>query len=141
MSSKYLKASEFIKLSPDEFSKLSGKKLNFFERLSFSITKMRLKHDLKKNPDLLLTDYVKEAKHKGSFDWLWFLLGFAAPIIGILTESVIAFILIGISPIVIAYATKQDEVNRNSAWLGFGISFLILVITALIVLSSFGVGF
>ncbi len=39
LTEKYLKASEFIKLSAHEFSTLIGKKLNLFQRLSFKITK------------------------------------------------------------------------------------------------------
>src|SRR5438128_7129507 len=55
---KYVKASEFIKLSAKEYSDLTGKKLNFFQRLSFKVTKMKMKHDLKKNPGLKITDYI-----------------------------------------------------------------------------------
>jgi len=62
LPAQYLKASEFVKLSAKDFSELTGKKLNLFQRLSLGITKLRLKHDLKKNPDLKLTDYNKDSK-------------------------------------------------------------------------------
>jgi hypothetical protein len=136
---KYLRASEFIKLSATEFTNLTGKKLNLFERLSFAFTKMRLKHDLKKNPDLKITDYIREPKHKGSFNFSWFMLGFAGPILGLLTGALIFFILLAISPVVIAYATKQDKEKIKSVWLGFGLGALILVLLVAILIASFAV--
>ena len=64
--SKYLKASEFVKLSPDEFSRLTGKNLNSIERVSFRLLKHRMKRDLKKNPALMVSEYFKPAKKKMS---------------------------------------------------------------------------
>lgn len=138
ISTKYLKASEFVKLTANEFSDLTGKKLNLIERLSFTITKMRLKHDLKKNPNLTITAYVKQSKHAGSFNFLWFILGLAAPIIGIFTGSIIALILVAISPVVIAYATKQDKEKIKSVWLGFGIGILLLSLIVALLVASLG---
>ncbi len=58
-----LKASEFIKLSIKDFSLITGKKTNLWNRLSFSFIKMRMKHDLKKNPDLTVNAwYANEGK-------------------------------------------------------------------------------
>lgn len=138
LSGKYIKASEFVKLSVQEFSTLTGKKLNLFQRLSFKIAKMRMKHDLKKNPDLKITDYLDKKQAGRSFDIGWFLLGLAGPVIGILTGSLIVFILLAIAPVVIAYATKQNKVSIKSVWVGFGFSIIIILILALIVIAAFG---
>ena len=54
----YLKVSEIIKLSPKEFGELTGKKMNRWERASFAIAKIKMKHDLRKNPNLTLLDYT-----------------------------------------------------------------------------------
>lgn len=62
---KYENGSEFIKLSVKQFAKLTGKKENIWNKLSFGVMKTTIKHDLKKNPDLRLSDYNKP-KHKMS---------------------------------------------------------------------------
>lgn len=73
---KYLKASDFIQLSVKEFSDLTGRRINLWTKLSFKIMKLRMKHDLKKNPDLLITDYAPKKKNKGLKILLWVLVGF-----------------------------------------------------------------
>lgn len=66
-----LKASDFVKLSAKDFSLITGKKMNLWNRLSFTFLKMRMKQDLKKNPDLKVNDYyAKEAKKHLSVWWI-----------------------------------------------------------------------
>ena len=60
---KYIKGSEFIKLSFKDFSMLTGEQENLRNRISFSVLKMRIKHDLKKNANLILSEY-NTSKHK-----------------------------------------------------------------------------
>ena len=74
-SLKYLQASEFVKLSAKEYTALTGKKLNFLQRLSFSVTKMKMKRDLKKNPNLKITDYIDADSTTFQIDALWLILG------------------------------------------------------------------
>ncbi|MEJ7681309.1 MAG: hypothetical protein WKG06_26360 [Segetibacter sp.] len=45
---KYIKASEFVKLSPGDFSAVTGKKLNFLEKVSLKVLQIKMKHYLKK---------------------------------------------------------------------------------------------
>ncbi len=66
-----IKASEFVRLSANDFSRLSGKKLSLWNRLSFSVLKMRIKHDLKSNPNLNMSDYYSK-KAKGRVSVWWF---------------------------------------------------------------------
>ena len=54
---KYAKGSEFIKLSFKQFTMLTGEKENLRNRISFSVMKMKVKNDLKKNPNLTLSEY------------------------------------------------------------------------------------
>lgn len=129
----YLKASKFVKLSFREFSRLTGKKLSLFQKLSFKLTKMRIRHDLKKNPDLKITDYLNSERKGNS---LWFLLGLIAPILGILTMSLLGFIIIGAAPLIIAYATKQNKPAIRAAWLGLGVGALVIIILGLIIAST-----
>lgn len=131
---KYFNASEFVKLSVKEFSKLSGVKLNWYQKLSFVITKSRLKHDLKKNPALKITDYNTKAEKGKKFNFLWFILGIAGPVIGVFTGSLILFGIVAIVTIGSAYITK-DKGKINSAWKGLGVgilAFLLVLFLALI---------
>lgn len=106
---KYLKASEFVKLSAKEFSDLTGKKLNIFQRMSFKLTKMKMKHDLKKNPDLKVTDYINGDDTTFRIDALWLILG----------------ILIGPIGVLLAYVTKQEKYKITSSWIGFAVWLLL----------------
>lgn len=105
----YVRAAVFVKLSAKEFGTLTGKKLNLPQRIYFKIIQRRLKHELKENPDLLITNYYDPKKAKFKFDALWFVIaGFIGPL-GLL----------------LAYTSKQrkggpTKKNRvTSAWLGF----------------------
>ena len=131
---KYLNAREFVKLTAKEFGKLSGIKLNWYQKLSFVITKSRLKHDLKKNPELKITDYHTKAEKGKKFNFLWFILGIAGPVIGVFTGSLILFGIVAIVTIGSAYITK-DKGKINSAWKGLGVgilAFLLVLFLALI---------
>ncbi len=70
--SNYLKASEFVILTIKDFSLITGKKLNLWNRLSFSILKIKLRHDLKKDPKLNVNDYF--TKKGGRHLSIWIIL-------------------------------------------------------------------
>ena len=136
---KSLTAREFIKLSADDFNVLTGKKLNVFQRVFFTISKMRVKHDLKKNSALKITDYLDKDKKGNSFNFTWFLLGLAGPLIGILTGIAVLFVILSVAPVVVAYATKQDKIKKKSVWAGFSVGILISLIIAVISLTVLAV--
>lgn len=108
-SSDYLKASVFIKLTVKDFETASGQKLNFFQKIYFKIVQKQVKHDLKRNPDFLITDYDKAGKPKFKFNFLWFVIGSFIGPLGVL----------------LAYTDKQKKTKVlkkdkiKSAWLGF----------------------
>jgi hypothetical protein len=134
-----LKASEFVKLSAKDFNRLTGKRLNFFQRISFQIVKLKMKHDLKKNPDVLITEYTQTASHSDRrFNFLWFILGIAGVILGVLTAVLPLFFVFALAPIALAYITKQDKGKIKSVWIGFGVALVFLLILAAIVLAAFG---
>ncbi len=105
----YLRAAVFVKLSAKEFGTLTGKKLNLPQRIYFKIVQRRLKHELKENPDLLITQYYDPKKVKFKFDALWFVIASFIGPLGLL----------------LAYTSKQRKggpTRKNkitSAWLGF----------------------
>ena len=78
---KYLKGSEFIKLSFKQFASFTGEKENLWNNLSFNIMKMRVRHDLKKNPGLSITDYNSNRSKHGLSVGLWIVFGFIALIL------------------------------------------------------------
>lgn len=132
LSPKYLNAAEFLKLSAHDFSKLTGKKLNLIQRISFQIEKLRLKHDLKRNPDLKITDYFQGSEKTGRFNFLWFIVGLAAPIFGLLTGSLVLFFIIALAPVATAYISRQNTINKKSVWIGFGTGILLIFLLLLL---------
>jgi hypothetical protein len=113
-TSDYLKASVFVKMSANEFAAATGTKLNFFQKIYFKIIKRQVRRDLKKNPDLLITDYVDQKTGKFKFNALWFVIG------GI----------IGPLGVLLSYYSHQQKNGPNkkdrttSAWIGFGLFIL-----------------
>lgn len=65
-----------------------------------------MKHDLKKSPNLRITDYI-DADGSTTFrlDILWLILG----------------ILIGPIGVLLAYLTKQEKYKITSSWIGFAV--------------------
>lgn len=86
---KNLKASEFVKLSINDFSKITGKKMNLKDKISFIVLNKRMKHALKKNPDLTVDEYLASNKKLGT-GW-WILIGAVAGAAILLIIAAISF--------------------------------------------------
>ncbi|MEO6638265.1 MAG: hypothetical protein ABIN25_08305 [Ginsengibacter sp.] len=121
MNNDYLRASVFIKLSAKEFSAITGKKLNFPQKIYFKLIQHRLKHELRENPDLLITHYYDPKKAKFKLDALWFVIGAFIGPLGVLVAYT--------SKIRKGGPTKRNKIT--SVWLGlilfvlwFGFSFI-----------------
>jgi hypothetical protein len=78
---KYLKGTEFIKLSFKQFVSITGEKENLWNNISFNIMKMKVRHDLKKDPNLSITDYNANRSKHGLRIVLWILIGIIALIL------------------------------------------------------------
>ncbi len=100
--SDYLKASVFIKLSPKEFASITGQHLNFLQKLYFKSVQRKLSREVKKNPDLLITEYYDQKKAKFKIDPLWFVVGTILGPLGIL----------------FSFTSKQPKDKRKSAAIG-----------------------
>ena len=86
---KYLRGSEVVKLSARQLMELTGKKMNLWEKVSFGIMKVKIKHDLKKYPNLTLKDYYSnKIKNRLGTIW-WILIGIA----GVLLLAIVIFII------------------------------------------------
>jgi hypothetical protein len=57
-----LPASALLKSTPADYSSFTGKKMSGWQRISLGILKIKLKRELKKNPDLLLSDFYQQNK-------------------------------------------------------------------------------
>jgi len=67
---KNLKASEFVKLSLKDISKLYGRKLSMKEKISFTIMNKKMKHAIKKDPNLTVKDYLATHRKLGTGWWI-----------------------------------------------------------------------
>lgn len=107
-----LKVSEFIMLSPKEYSTITGKKMNLPERISFSILKVRMKHTLKKNPNMKAGEYIDKHKKISTVGWI---------VIGLVIALIIIAIIYAIAAATAAVsATAVSAVSASSAGCGFG---------------------
>ena len=86
---KNLKVIDFIKLSPIDFSKVTGKKMNLKEKISFAFIKARMKHVLKENPNITVNEYLASHKKIGTGLWILIIVG------GLLLLFVIVFAIFG----------------------------------------------
>lgn len=102
-----LKLSEFIILSPKDYSTITGKKMNLPERISFSILKVRMKHTLKKNPNMKASEYMAEHKKLSTGWWI---------VIGVL----IAIVIVGIITAIAAAAAADAAATAAAGSCGFG---------------------
>ncbi len=91
------------KMSVKDYEVLTGKKMNFVERLSFKITKKRFEKKLA----------MAEGTSAG-FNIGGFALGFLLSLLGVL----------------IAYLVSKDTNLRKWAWIGFGASIVLYILLA-----------
>jgi hypothetical protein len=81
----------FVSLSVKQMEVLAGRKLTAREKLSFFVLKIKMKHDLKRNPHIQLSDYYgKNANRKLGTGW-WILIILAGLMLLVFVLYILAF--------------------------------------------------
>lgn len=105
-------AKTFLLLTPAKIQEMTGRKMNLGQKISLKMAQMEIKKQLRKGKAV----NIKEAGRKveAGVNFLWLLVGF----------------LLGIAGVLIAYLTKEgpDDNRVKSAWIGFGISALLVIL-------------
>jgi hypothetical protein len=87
---KILYISDLIKLSPKEFSELISKRMDMWNKLSFAIVKLRMKHHLKKGKDVTVNNYIfSQGPVKRVLFWI---------ILGLLASIFLFILIFGLAP-------------------------------------------
>ncbi len=120
---------DLSKIDVNEFENISGRHLNFFDRLGFNLAQKKLRRSINADGTIdnkKLNRFLDQGDHSTGFHIGGFLLGFFLGLIGVL----IAYV-----------AGGDDDVKRNRAkwaWIGLGISVVISLIVVLAFLKSNG---
>ena len=119
---------EISKMKIQDYEKLSGKHLNFFEKITFKAGQKKLKKSIAADGTITNKRLIKAmygADHSRGFHLGGFALGFFVGLIGVL----------------IAYMIRGDEeVDRNRrkwAWIGFGTYVVLLLVVIMIALQNY----
>jgi hypothetical protein len=105
-----------------DFEKLSGRHLNFFDKLGFKLAQKKLRNSIKPDGTIdnkRLNKLLELGDHSTGFHLGGFALGFLLSIIGVLLAYVIG---------------GEEEVKRNRvkwAWIGFGLFVVIYLVLIL----------
>lgn len=121
---------DLSEISIKDYEKVSGKHLNFFQKLSFKAAQKKLRNSIALDGTITNKKMVKAMSygdHSVGFHLGGFALGFFLGLIGVL----IAYIING-----------DPEVDRNRrkwAWIGFGVYVVLLLVVFLSFASTAGV--
>lgn len=106
---------EVINMSPKKYEEMTGDKLNFKERIVFSMLKDELKKtEVDKTETIDLNAAMAESN--GDFNLGGFLAGF----------------LLGLIGVALVYIFSSDSSVRRSSWKGLGAWLILLVVLALL---------
>ncbi len=107
-----LDAKTFLALTPAKVQQLTGTRLNFGQKVTLKMAQLEVKKQLKKGKTVNMAEMGKKAG--GGINFLWLVVGFFLGWIGVL----------------IAYLTREgsDDNRVKSAWIGFGISALLVIL-------------
>ncbi len=99
---------QFISMSPDEYGKLSGHKLNFLERFSFKISQHRMKKMLKRY------EYGDGPNTLSKISWL------------------LKGLILGPIALLIGYLFLKDDDRELIKWIWFGFAGFSIIVVALL---------
>jgi len=117
-------------ISIKDYEKVSGKHLNFFQKISFKATQKKLRNSIASDGTITNKKLMKamiDGDHSVGFHLGGFALGFFLGLIGVL----IAYIISGDPDV--------DRNRRKWAWIGFGVYVVLLLIVVAAFASSAGV--
>ena len=120
---------DLSKIGVKDFEKLSGRHLNFFDKIGFKMAQRKLRKSINADGTIdnkKLNKFLEQGDHSTGFHLGGFALGFFLGLIGVL----------------LAYVVWDDENKKNRikwAWIGFGIAFVLYLILIIAVFSSAGV--
>ncbi len=113
-SSTKITINEVINMTPKKYEEMTGEKLNFKERIVFSMLKDELKkNEIDKTETIDLDSAMAETS--GEFSWGGFFAGF----------------LLGLIGVGLVHIFSTDSSVRRSSWKGFGAWIILLIIAAL----------
>jgi hypothetical protein len=99
---------QFISLTPEQYGKLSGHKLNFLERFSFNISQHRMKKMLKQY------DYGDGPNTLSKISWL------------------LKGLLLGPIALILGYLFLKDDDRELIKWIWFGIAGFAILVAAIL---------
>ena len=115
LNSSKISINEVINMSPKKYEEMTGDKLNFKERIVFSMLKDELKKSEVDKTETIDLDAAM-AETNGDFSWGGFFAGF----------------LLGLIGVGLVHIFSSDSSVRRSSWKGFGAWLILLIIAALI---------
>jgi hypothetical protein len=83
-----MRAADFVKLSIKELANLSQKKLSLKEKMAFTVLKKKLRHDIKKNPELTVGSYLAANRTISTLSWIGIIASVLLLILVIFRSSV-----------------------------------------------------
>jgi hypothetical protein len=117
---------DLSKIDVRSFETLSGRHLNFFDRLGFKLAQKKLRKSINADGTIdnkKLNKFLDQGDHSTGFHLGGFALGFFVGLIGVL----IAYLI-------------NDENKKNRvkwAWIGFGIIFILSLILLIVIVSNY----
>jgi hypothetical protein len=124
-TNKTISLADLSKISVKDFENLSGRHLNFFDRIGFRMAQKKLRKSINADGTISnkrLEKFLDRGDPSTGFNIGGFALGFFVGLIGVL----------------IAYLINDDyKKNRVKwAWIGFGIAFVLYLVLILAVIAS-----
>jgi len=82
-------AKQFLDLTPQKFQELTGKKMNFFQKVQLKMTQHKVKKMVKKGEVVTMADVQKKMEDMGSMNVLGFLLGLILGPVGVIIALIL----------------------------------------------------
>lgn len=85
----HISAKQFLTLTPKDYQKLTGKKLNFLEKIQFKMVQRKVKKMVKKGEVVTMADVQKKFEEMGTMNILGFLLGLILGPVGVIIALIL----------------------------------------------------